>query len=558
MENINDMYNKNQGAETKTEAVVKDTFTTGGSSITFSGMTGIHGGAEASNIATKLEDIFNSKKSGYEISIFEKDIYRTSYSMIAVSKRTKKGTRLFVTLLLADTGSTPLSVEQFTNIAINEDEINLFTLDAMFDDVTIETVINDITRDGEEPHEAAGYIIRDYTDDKILSIASVVNSIITSNEEFETKNDLILDVALKEDSNNANSLDLSYRHVRDGVITDDLGNVVRADFEVTLNMTPTIKRRGNSGGGQTALIRVAGYVDYEFIDVPDRYNDRKTRRKAAPHIIITNIKTLKDTPNFGLLAIVISTVMSNETMLLGHMLNTKDKVAQLNREVNVNEDKNPKPLPVDKLSDEVLISILQDMVLLEPAFSLDIEHGGSMEGLIPFLSGVESNDLSIFYNSARTLSNGRYTDTEIPAVECLTPIPKVIYHNNGDRDARDWDMATILAEAKDLDKAYQYSRLNSGGDTFTKYVVMLSDLNVDGPVVSTISRIGINAEFITGLYRALGISNKIKFNDLHVPMSNKRSYSDARGSRAHGSFFSRQTYGGNTRAPSTYKSGRRY
>lgn len=554
---------QNNGSENFEQRDVRPAFDTG---FSFGTSIGLLGDTSSSAVIATLKEVFEAEGiKDLEFNNFDNQTENTNYSVVTISKVGKAtGVKYYVAILLERTGKPALTFDQITTFALQKEQQNIFTLDAMFDLDTMENMENRIAGDATGVKEVGSMVVSDTSTDGIKLVADMVYKLLTVNAQLETHQDLVIDAVVDKKSK-FDTLEVNYRPIKDRMIKDRLGNPVRADFELSLKTIGNGIQKGNSAGGGKDIIKIYGYMDYEFGTVieDDRHRGREVV-KAFPNITITSIDFATPSLNFALLGLVVSTVMTNEEMLIGHMLQFREDIAPLNLELDMEGKGKPRVLPIDKLDDSEIRYLIMDNIQLEPAFFIDIEHCLAMEPLAPLLEAIETNEFSRIVEAANVLTSNRFSaiasklGRSMAIVDSIIEIPRATYTGNGIvRDYRDYDLSKIITVTKDVTAGYKWTNILNSDNSFIESVLQASELSLDGQVISTISRISLSGDFLGTLYSALEISNLIRFNAPSIPELNRTTYSSSKATRMSGRHFKRHSYAGDDRTV-RYSAGRRY
>ena len=504
--------------------------------LTFGGVNYGLGSANIVNtVGQKMQEIFVAAKKPVTVTVFDREIYNSQYSFMALSALNKSKTAVYYYIvLLAETGPEPLSATEFTErlMADPRDSRTMvdkpYTLDVMIDEHTVTIVeeeLGNMYPDLEMVEVGSSYIEKPI-DHKIAIVADHVLKHLMAGIVLENGGDLNLPYAMENEAkeNGALELKLHYNYIPEGVVTNGLGATVKADFELTLSKTTKVGGY-NVASGNRDLTKVYGYIDYivETEDVKTAGGIIQ-EEKFIPHIIITEMKLNKYTTNFSILATVTSAIMANKEMLIGHILKNRKELSAILAITALNDTATVKDIEdIKNSAEDRFLELILDKIIFEPILSIDAEHNGSTEFLSPLLSAALENDPALILEASAVLANSN----EI--LKCRTPfatttkLPRIGYHAGTDRDGRDFTLGEILYEKKDIALAYDYNALTSNQGSFEETASLVSVIAPDADMLSSIVRITINPEWLFTLYGLLGIEN-ISYNSLPIPNLRNRNF----------------------------------
>lgn len=314
------------------------------------------------------------------------------------------------------------------------------------------------------------------------------------------------------------NINIKYNDVPEGHVMTDTGIPVRADFKLALNIPkPTESESKNEMNMD--YVSCYGYIDLAIVsepmqmptNVPNQYGPVQYVNKLSPTIVITYIRGASALPGYGMMGLVTSSVMMDNNMYFGFILNNIAKyqdIISLLLETEVN---------FAKMTPEQKVEILSS-VLTAPAFAIDVPNNGYLEEL-NFLIPRATRDASLKTYASRFLKQ----DFVAKAIVGDVPVPLVEVFDKKLVDSRIYDAAKIASLTKNKSHAVAMSTYTnsvdaSNADTSIANICdMIQEVGLDGTMAGTIARIFISQEGLTELVVKSEIN--ATYNHLYTPIN---------------------------------------
>ena len=315
------------------------------------------------------------------------------------------------------------------------------------------------------------------------------------------------------------------------------GSPFRADWKLALNISDANQtwQELNIQSGDDLLVEVAGFVDAipEVVSIPSQPGYPPIEKTTLrPNIIITNDTPKFPTPNYMLLGLITSIVMTNPGMWMKSfpLKDSKNHVGTLNVFTGLNKDNagNPTRERLDLTSKQhtadKVYNVLKQMFTLSPIVSMDIAAAGPQTYYTSILStaanpnnpnNIRANAASELIAQANMLTNGAFP-IDYPINEVFNDNGIVIplgewSDKSGLRDLRDIDLAFLAGHCDDDEILKKWALTNfpgdkTGLDPFLTRIDIISKLIPDARITGKAVRVTFTGKFITTLGNAAAAS----------------------------------------------------
>lgn len=320
---------------------------------------------------------------------------------------------------------------------------------------------------------------------------------------------------IKNNDNTKPQIKVSYRNIDPKeMIKDDGGNVVRADFELSINLEENNVAVGvNTGNGNNHIGKVYGYLDFtpDFVPAsmtPGIGSVAEKVVKFKPNIIITNIKMESKTLGYAIFGITCSLCMVNRDNLLGHIVHNKTNLGALNLVVNYenNQDGLGSHIDLSSLGKNELIQALDKLIYVrETNVILDIAKNthGYLDPLIESING-DTEALETIKETIKDLVGKRPSFNSLFKGSRI--LPYVTWEqDNKTIDGREVEMAWLLENTKDISKYAAYNEAINAHSNATKGILdLLASLDItEGSYEASIIRLVFDPAVINSLQSAI-------------------------------------------------------
>lgn len=484
------------------------------------GSYGIGSGNTALLTCNAIAEIFKKEQKGnFRFYAFDNNAFKFDYSFIAAALPNEAGDRAHIYIfLLAETGSIAQTAAEFIQ-QLKDKNGYTFTYDGMIDNETIgvakEQISKDLKLDEKDIIISGCSVVEDNAVESALEIANIAVRNLEMAATVEVEGDLNLAKTFNISENS--KFEMAYQFIKDGVVTDSLGKPVAANFCITLTSSVRQNNRdrrpSNRSGGRVDIAKVYGVVEYSISDEKiANYNE--TAQKFTPHIVVTEIKAYRDTFNYGMIGMLAVSMFDSREIMVNHLLNCREDLAYLTYMINPGNSKDPVIPKLENVDDSKIIELIDSIGCenLAPMYSIDIPNNGTMEFMYPLIDAVVNKNDDGVYKSMQYLTDGNINfDGDI--IDSFTTIPKCTYHSTVPRDTRSINVAQTMKLSKCLNTAYEMNNAYNADNAYAMEEVLeaLVDSINDCTVVGTISRIGVNSDFISEILEASEIINNVTY-----------------------------------------------
>ena len=302
--------------------------------------------------------------------------------------------------------------------------------------------------------------------------------------------------------------------VKEGVITDSLGNPIRADFTVTLDRKDMANRNNrsiHSGALDTQLVAVSGYITGLPVSVKEPtgvMGQAVDVLKIAPHIVITHIDTKIADISSVLLGVVCGGMVGENKQYIKVVLETMtpEKNPGLFSLITGSYMENNQPAPINIMDKsytyEQRAVVLDQIFNWSPIISVDIHKNGDNYASLAPLAYMDKDV------AAKILTEDFFQEGgDVPAYS-KTQLPYVTWvAKDHERDGRDMELEFILQKTGGADKTALSMYLDcvviNSEVCYNNRIELLSQYIRNGKVDGTITRVTIAPDFMRRLIKGL-------------------------------------------------------
>ena len=515
---------------------------------------------DLSSVKEKVEEILKPRNKGIKVAILDRNaIPGLAYSCLVFYKKYDNAVRYY-TVLYTKSGRIANTARQTVQIAMlqqqdrsNKKSRDLYTYSDCIDEELQRIVVNQlrlVDHEVSDPkltfHSLDGLVLR-YNVPIESVIAQFTNSAYSAfviAEYGEAGRGLNL--PLIRDSLRGNcELVYNLEPVQTGVVSDKLGNPVKADFVATIALKDNNVNNAFSPNTQSAdqtLVTVAGYITGLPVKAPNidkRMNVNGVIEPfvtaIAPNIIITLIDAAVPDTASALLGLVAATLVADEKQYVKIVMDTMTKDRQpgvYNYFTREAVDAKGQVMEVDvsdrKLSPNEKALLIDSIYTHAPIITLDATvccQGYDALSAFVFSDTQPAAQQAIF-NAASILTNGKFAQFHKPIVCSRNIIPAGSWRaKDSERDIRDLEFEAILAQTNGADETainlFIDSLAPGNARSYNDKVELLGSFIEDAEMEYKTVRMVIEPEFVVALANALmtsGISFRFD-NKFKMPAS---------------------------------------
>lgn len=500
----------------------------------------ISAGGVATNLVElkeKIEAISKAKNNPLNVIVLDKDIFTSlKYSSLCVYKMEKTKVSYYI-VLLSGTGRKSLTAKESLRLAeIAKQEKrpaddDLYTYADAIDTVLHSLVVDQIvaTTRTDLPIVPVTGIVVPYNVDPLTLVERITVSIANSFyvEDLVSRGGGLDIKKLNANYNGKGRYKFSIATHKEGVITDRLGNTIRADFTAALDIKDTSTqnfgvRTVNRYNRDVRIAEASGYITgYPVYRGPrvDNLGKPLPEWTIQPQIVITNVRTYIPDLQSTILGVAVGSLVASHKQYLKVIIDTLSEehnpgLYNLLTKAAVGMDKHGRPVvePIDCLSParvEDKAYLLEQIFGTEmPMISLDINtYGESYDTL-----------LSLIYAD----SNAAAKDEVARAVQTLlggTPLQfgRVAAHRNilpagtyntkkSQRDIRDFELDKFIYLTKLEDQTATNMFFNSmafdNDKTIDLKIELLANYLPDSLIDGKTTRLTLDPQFLESIVNA--------------------------------------------------------
>lgn len=490
----------------------------------------------------------------FRVYMLDKEVDQSlAYSYIVIAKSTEKSVYYFVVVLEA-TGRAPLSAEEIItefNTSIKNRTVSnkIWTTDDAVNSTLRNKIAALLDRDFRATDKkdrtiiAADGIIIPYTNEDVdvaaRNAAAIACNALNVMGVFENPSNKDLNIAkgARETKNAVLQIESSISRTTS---RDELDNPIRSDWKIDLAVRQENQAYDNLSyiddlnreNQSCVLTKACGFIDAiadeKITPIAGGVPLREIR--MSPHIIITDIFASKPTMGFMLFGLISTLVMGNKNMWLAAFLpdGSKYNVGALNIKTNIEKNQNGIGNKIDfnaergknKLTQEQIYTIINDMFSLAPIVSMDIPAYGPHSYYSSVLSSAASGSvtpnsdgaINALIETAHSLTNGAFDknfpkDSIFSYEGVVVPMGTWMDKNGQLRDIRDVDLTMIASETESIELMDEWimsnlpSRLTSKDPYLTK-VNIINQLIPKAKITGKAIRVTFTKLFISHLEEA--------------------------------------------------------
>lgn len=500
----------------------------------------ISAGGVATNLVElkeKIEAISKAKNNPLNVIVLDKDIFTSlKYSSLCVYKMEKTRVSYYI-VLLAGTGRKSLTAKESLRLAeIAKQEKrpaddDLYTYADAIDTVLHSLAVDQIvaTTRTDLPIVPVTGIVVPYNVDPVALVERITVSIANSFyvEDLASRGGGLDIKKLNANYNGKGRYKFSIATHKEGVITDRLGNTIRADFTAALDIKDTSTqnfgvRTVNRYNRDVRIAEASGYITgYPVYRGPrvDNLGKPLPEWTIQPQIVITNVRTYIPDLQSTILGVAVGSLVASHKQYLKVVIDTLSEehnpgLYNLLTKAAVGMDKHGRPVvePIDCLSParvEDKAYLLEQIFGTEmPMISLDINtYGESYDTL-----------LSLIYAD----SNAAAKDEVARAVQTLlggTPLQfgRIAAHRNilpagtyntkkSQRDIRDFELDKFIYLTKLEDQTATNMFFNSmafdNDKTMDLKIELLANYLPDSLIDGKTTRLTLDPQFLESIVNA--------------------------------------------------------
>ena len=500
----------------------------------------ISAGGVATNLVElkeKIEAISKAKNNPLNVIVLDKDIFTSlKYSSLCVYKMEKTKVSYYI-VLLSGTGRKSLTAKESLRLAeIAKQEKrpaddDLYTYADAIDTVLHSLAVDQIvaTTRTDLPIVPVTGIVVPYNVDPLTLVERITVSIANSFyvEDLVSRGGGLDIKKLNANYNGKGRYKFSIATHKEGVITDRLGNTIRADFTAALDIKDTSTqnfgvRTVNRYNRDVRIAEASGYITgYPVYRGPrvDNLGKPLPEWTIQPQIVITNVRTYIPDLQSTILGVAVGSLVASHKQYLKVIIDTLSEehnpgLYNLLTKAAVGMDKHGRPVvePIDCLSParvEDKAYLLEQIFGTEmPMISLDINtYGESYDTL-----------LSLIYAD----SNAAAKDEVARAVQTLlggTPLQfgRVAAHRNilpagtyntkkSQRDIRDFELDKFIYLTKLEDQTATNMFFNSmafdNDKTIDLKIELLANYLPDSLIDGKTTRLTLDPQFLESIVNA--------------------------------------------------------
>ena len=500
----------------------------------------ISAGGVATNLVElkeKIEAISKAKNNPLNVIVLDKDIFTSlKYSSLCVYKMEKTKVSYYI-VLLSGTGRKSLTAKESLRLAeIAKQEKrpaddDLYTYADAIDTVLHSLAVDQIvaTTRTDLPIVPVTGIVVPYSVDPLTLVERITVSIANSFyvEDLVSRGGGLDIKKLNANYNGKGRYKFSIATHKEGVITDRLGNTIRADFTAALDIKDTSTqnfgvRTVNRYNRDVRIAEASGYITgYPVYRGPrvDNLGKPLPEWTIQPQIVITNVRTYIPDLQSTILGVAVGSLVASHKQYLKVIIDTLSEehnpgLYNLLTKAAVGMDKHGRPVvePIDCLSParvEDKAYLLEQIFGTEmPMISLDINtYGESYDTL-----------LSLIYAD----SNAAAKDEVARAVQTLlggTPLQfgRVAAHRNilpagtyntkkSQRDIRDFELDKFIYLTKLEDQTATNMFFNSmafdNDKTIDLKIELLANYLPDSLIDGKTTRLTLDPQFLESIVNA--------------------------------------------------------
>lgn len=527
-----------------------------------------------SGIEKAIKDLISAGKDiDLFMNVFDNTIYTSlRYSAIALTGLYKKQAFVYIVTLESTGDRRPQTASEAMNSVYElarpqqggvrgVDQSN-YTADQAFDVVLTDLVIKSVSAAPDAPKNSGDYVVVGGavvpfdTDTDLVArnlVIDAANAIFSSSriDSGEKKDINIAEIKQQDNSD----LSITVSHGRQNVL-NGVSKPISAEFLVEVNRNPRSTQAAslNVKQEQVNLTKVTGIIDAMPIPVTlpannGMPNSSVTVTRYRPQIIITGINALIPTPNFYLLALVSSLVMTQRPAYIDNLYKASNDSKDLGAlNILANLENNPSGIGAigdlhdKKRKPEDVMNIIAQMFTGDPIVSLDVESFGYASAFAAYFTAAASSTDSknrdgarqFIINSASRLTNGEFpADFDKNAIFAgpgVTMPGGWLQDNSGVKDLRTINFAAVAKRTADPTKLYEWNLTSAGRgypynnislQPYDGRVKIIADLAPDAVIHNKIIRVTFSSAFITTLVNSIvraGLS--MKYNPMNTYMEN--------------------------------------
>lgn len=319
---------------------------------------------------------------------------------------------------------------------------------------------------------------------------------------------------------------IAYRYnlqiVKEGVITDSLGNPIRADFTVSFDikdLSNNSKKSIHSGALDTQLVTTSGYITGMPVSVKEQVGQMGQMidvLKIAPHIVITHIDSKIADISSALLGIVCGALLGENKQYLKVVLETMtpDRHPGLFSLLTGSYLENGQPAVINVMdksySLEQRATVLDQIFNWSPIISVDVHKNGDNYANLSPLAYMDTNlqAKEDIVAAASILTDEAFIKTGDAPVYSKTELPYATWSaKDHERDGRDMELEFILQQTGGADRTalnmYLDCVVQNSPVCYNNRIELLAQYIRGAKIDGTITRVTMSPDFIYRLCKGL-------------------------------------------------------
>ena len=316
--------------------------------------------------------------------------------------------------------------------------------------------------------------------------------------------------------------------IKEGVISDGLGNPIKADFAVTLSVKDTSNQTStsiHSAATDIELIKAYGYVTGLALTVREKVGGDNNPMgqmmdvmKIAPHIVITYIDTKVPDTSSALLGITCGALLGDNKQYIKVLLDTMtpERNPGLYSLITGIYTENGQPAATNLMDKNVTPDqralVLDQLLTWTPIVSVDVHVYGDNYPIMSALCYANSDQQAAMdiVEAAKILTDNKLNYTGIPAYS-VTDMPYGVWSTkHQQRDARDIELDFILQQTQGVDRTaidmYLDSTTVNSEVSYENKLELMAQYLPTARVDGRIKRVAIDPELVRAIIEGLKAS----------------------------------------------------
>ena len=466
----------------------------------------------SSGSVEKHKDVMTEKlkDKGFDIIALSQGLDFSLLIYVAVSERVA----YYYPTVVVDENKKGVTISNFVANLRNKDTSAVYLPDNKYEDGTDDKKVQDILKEKYKGQIdnlfKVAVSVMNYEPTTYSGIADLVTKQLNAGPYRKNGRDQTAKFAQKE---GAKASEIRFAKNLAGYVVTETGFKVRSDFTLSFHAAKkTVSASKNENEIETVVAH--GYIDFAVVKEPVpvpvgqiMVAQQPYQNKISPTIVITYVKGISTLSGYGILGILTGAVMVSPLMYFGYILENITKYQDF---INVYLNSlNAQATGYDfsKLSKEEKVSILND-ILTAPAFAIDIPNNGYMEEL-SFL--INRNTRESRFNAIASKFVGESITSKLIIGDIPIPLAEV-FDKNSSGDSRSIDAVDVATKTKNKSFVDSISmflnevNLNNNPNSIANISLLITEIGIDGNMISTAARIFLNPEGIKEVY------NKSKIN----------------------------------------------